>query len=361
MYKSLLRLLILTLFVACSDNELPLSQPVPDPLPTTFIKAVDISGYPEIAATGPVFYDLDGNEKEMLVILKDKGVNTIRLRLWVNPENEHSGMEEVRSFARQLQSMDFKIWLSVHYSDTWADPGQQAIPIEWQNDDIDQLKERVVTYTAMVVEEIRPDYIQIGNEINAGFLFPFGNLSQHPDQFRELLAAASAAVRITDDNTKIIIHFAGLEGADWFFNQIPTLDYDIIGLSYYPIWHGKSLDVLKNTMERLDNDFDKDILIAETAYPFTLGWNDWTNNIVGLEEQLILPEYPATPIGQRDFIRSIKSISEEIGRGNGFCYWGGELIAWKGEEAEDASPWENQALFDFQNRGGVVLEVFGEE
>ena len=90
-------------------------------------------------------------------------------------------------------------------------------------------------------------------------------------------------------------------------NQIKTIDYDIIGLSFYPLWHGKSLNGLKSTMHNLSLVHDKEIIIAETAYPFTLDWNDWTNNIVGLESQLILPDYPATSTGQKDFINAIKT------------------------------------------------------
>ncbi len=113
-------------------------------------------------------------------------------------------------------------------------------------------------------------------------------------------------------------------------------------------------------MQYLSKTYNKKILIAETAYPFTLEWNDWTNNIVGLEEQLILPKYPATIEGQKKFIRQIKILTkEEVENGMGFCYWGAELIAWKGNQSTDASSWENQALFDFDNKALPVLREFG--
>lgn len=216
-------------------------------------------------------------------------------------------------------------------------------------------------YTIKVVREIEPDYIQIGNEINPGFLFPLGSISQHLQQFKALLQTAVETVRQTNKTTQIIIHYAGFEDADWFFEQTKSITYDIIGLSYYPLWHGKSLDKLKQKMDYLTVTFDKKIVIAETAYPFTLGWNDWTNNIVGLPEQLILPDFPATGVGQHNFLQEIKTITQEVEGGIGFCYLGAELIAWKGPEATDASPCENQALFDFSNRALPVLEVFKEE
>lgn len=323
-----------------------------------FISAVDISRYPEISGTNPIFYGLDGTQNDFLNILKDNGVNTIRLRLWVHPINIHSGFNEVKQFSQVLKNKGFKIWLALHYSDTWADPGQQETPAQWQGLDLAALKDQVYDYTASVVSEIRPDYVQIGNEINSGILHPYGNILSNYQNFISLIQEGSSAVRANSNHCKIILHFAGIENSDWFFNQVTSIDYDIIGLSYYPIWHGKSLTNLKTTMQNLSTSHNKQVLIAETAYPFTLGWNDWTNNIVGLDEHLILPEYPATAEGQRAFIQDIGTITKELEKGIGFCYWGADLISWKGSQATDASPWENQSLFDFQNKALPALQEF---
>lgn len=349
-------ILLCALFVSCSNETQDSTNQVTDA--PVFISAVDISSFPEISEVSPVFYNEDGVQNGFLNLLKANGVNTIRLRLWVNPTDGHSGFNEVKSLAETLRTYGFNIWLCLHYSDTWADPGNQALPSEWENDTYTELKTRISDYTAFVVTEIQPELIQIGNEINSGFLFPHGAINSNPNQFRELLATAISAVRSVSPTTKIMIHYAGMEGADWFFNQVSTLDYDVIGLSYYPIWHGNALSSLQQTMQSLSNIHDKEIIIAETAYPFTLDWNDWTNNIVGLQEHLILPEFPATPTGQKDFISSIKSMAQQLEKGLGFCYWGAELIAWKGDEAVDASPWENQALFDFENKALPVLSEF---
>lgn len=323
-----------------------------------FISAVDISKYPEISNTNQIFYDLDENQKDFLTLLKEKGINTIRLRLWVKPVNEHSGFNEVKQFSQTLKTHGFKTWLTLHYSDSWADPGQQNPPTQWQGISFSALKDSVYNYTKKVMQEMQPDYIQIGNEINTGILHPYGDLATNHQNFIELVQQGSLAVRERSMDCKIILHYAGIEHADWFFTQVNQIDYDIIGLSYYPIWHGKSLTALKTRMQELSNIHNKKILIAETAYPFTLEWNDWTNNIVGLDEQLILPEYPATPEGQRNFIRQIKTLTKELENGIGFCYWGAELIAWKGNQSTDASPWENQALFDFNNKALSVLNEF---
>jgi arabinogalactan endo-1,4-beta-galactosidase len=326
-----------------------------------FVSSLDLSAYPEISNSNQVFYDFEGRQIEFLKILKEKGVNTVRLRLWVNPINEHSGISEVKQFSTTLKSQGFKTWLTLHYSDTWADPNHQKIPQQWQEISFAALKDSLSNYTKKVVNEMQPDFIQIGNEINSGFLFPFGHISNNFKQFVEMMNTAIAAVRTNSDDTEIIIHFAGIYGSDWFFNQVKALDYDIIGLSYYPIWHGKSLNNLRIKMQQLSDAYHKKLVIAETAYPFTLDWNDWTNNIVGINEQLILPEFPATAQGQRDFIRQIKTISKEVNGCIGFCYWGGELISWKGAEAKDGSPWENQALFNFQNKALPVIAEFKSE
>jgi len=322
-----------------------------------FVSAVDISNFPEIDETNAVFLDINGNQKDFLDIIKSSGVNTVRLRIWVNPISQHSGFNEVKEFSTKLRSMGFKIWLTVHYSDTWADPAHQITPLAWNNLDFQSLQKEVSEYTLRIVTEIKPDYIQIGNEINPGFLHPQGNIVEQHSNFIALMTSAINVVRKETPKAKIIIHYAGIEGAAWFFNQVAPLDYDMIGISYYPIWHGKSLNNLKNELTTLALTHNKEIVVAETAYPFTLEWNDWTNNIVGEEEQLILPGFPASTDGQRAFIQSLRNMIEEIPNGKGLCYWGAELIAWKGNQANNASPWENQALFNFQNQ---ALPAMGE-
>lgn len=353
--------IIITFFIFISCNKDTIIDPIPENENSLFISAVDISSYPEILNSNPKFYDLEGNQNDFLTILKDNGINTVRLRLWVNPSNEHSGFDEVKQFSKTLKINGFKTWLTLHYSDTWADPAHQEIPIQWQGINFTQLKDSVYNYTKKVITDLQPDYIQIGNEINHGFLHPYGYISTNFQQFVELMDTAILAVRTNSYDCKIILHYAGIEGSDWFFNQVSVIDYDIIGLSYYPIWHGKSLNNLKLKMQNLSQTYNKKIVIAETAYPFTLEWNDWTNNIVGSEEQLILPEYPATIDGQRKFIKQIKTLTKEVENGIGFCYWGAELIAWKGNQSTDASPWENQALFDFDNKALPVLREFKNE
>lgn len=352
-----MKLLFLSLFLIClfackeENNE-------PDPVPDTFIRGADLSFLPEIESYHLKFFDPAGNVKDVLTILKEAGCNTVRLRLWHTPLNMHSGFSEVAAFSERIKEAGMKVYLTFHFSDTWADPGQQATPSAWQSLTLSQLKDSVYHYLENICTIIQPDYVSLGNEINGGMLWEQGRINNGTNLY-QLLAQAVLATRQASPSTRIIIHFAGLNGSDWFFNQMKNndIDYDIIGISYYPAWHGKNLDSLKNTLNSLSTDFNKPVLIAETAYPFTLGWEDWTNNVIGLQEQLI-PAYPATPQGQHEFMLALKETLASSTNGTGFCYWGGEWIAYKGPLAANGSSWENQALFDFDNHALPVLSVF---
>ncbi len=355
--KNLLFLLMsISLYISCQDDTV--NETSENQYTSSIISGVDISDYPKVSSYNPTFYDENNNEIDFINSLIQNGVNTIRLRLWVNPVDESSSLDEVKEFSNELKSLGFKIWVTPHFSDTWAHPGQQQTPSDWSSLSFEELKNQVYTYTSQIMSEINPDYIQIGNEINTGILFPHGRIADNQDQFVELVNEGVNAVRNSSTNAKIILHCAGFESSNWFFNIVNEIDYDVIGISYYPWWHGKSLDDLQNQLSSLSINFEKEILIAETSYPFTLGWNDWTNNNVGLEEHLILPDYPASPQGQKDFIRDIKNLVFEVNNGIGFCYWGADQIAWDGETSTNGSTWENQAVFDFENKELPVLQEF---
>jgi arabinogalactan endo-1,4-beta-galactosidase len=340
------------------------TKPEPEPIilgEDTFIRGADLSDLPKIESLDNVFFNRDGQAGDMLSILKDNGVNTIRVKLWYSSPDGHAGFQEVKAFSERIKAKGLKVWLTVHYSDTWADPGNQAKPGSWLGLDYNTLKDSMYAYTARIVSEIHPEFIQIGNEINSGFLWPHGHNINNEAQFIELLSTGAKAVRDNDDEAKIIIHFAGLSGSNWFFNKVVDVDYDIMGLSYYPFYHGQDLGEFESTLSSLGETYDKDILIAETAYPFTLEWEDWTTNIVGSEEDLITPDYPATPTGQKAFVAKIKEIVTQADRGIGFCYWGSELVAFDGNESTEGSPWENLALFGFDNKALPVVEAFVRE
>lgn len=346
-------LLIVTLFLSCNKEN---STPTEESLD---IKGCDLSFLPALEQRNITFYNSAGNAQNMLDILKSKGMNTVRVRIWHNPSDQNSSFAQVESFAHIIKQKGLKLWLTVHYSDTWADPSQQQTPAAWQSLTFPTLKDSVYQYTKKIVEKLQPDYIQIGNEINSGMLFPHGNIQTQETQFKELLTSGIQAVRTYKPNCKIILHYAGHDTAGWFFEKVKTLDFDIIGLSYYPIWHGKDLQQLKSNINMLTSQYHKKLVIAETAYPFTMGWDDWTNNIVGLESQII-PSIPPTQEGQKEFMMQLNNLLLENSECLGYCYWGGELVAFDGVNSTNGSPWENQALFDFNNKVVVATSVFGE-
>ena len=341
-------------------------DPDPEALPPeaeplrAWVSAADFSFYPEIRDAGVPFYNSAGQPADPLELLQLAGVNTVRLRLWVDPVGGRSGFSEVKQFSEELHDKGFQTWLTVHYSESWADPANQVTPQRWQGLSLAALQDSVYGYTRRVVADLEPDLIQVGNEINNGFLYPQGHLIDAPEQFLALADTAIAAVRRESPSTRIVLHYGSLTGAAWFFDQVQALDYDLMALSYYPIWHGTDLNFLSTILQQISETHKKDILLAETAYPFTLGWEDATNNIVGLNDHLILPDYPATPAGQQAFVARIKSIvADEVTRGMGMCYWGGDWVAWKGESASDGSTWENQALFDFDHKALPALQALG--
>ncbi|OYU82297.1 MAG: arabinogalactan endo-1,4-beta-galactosidase [Flavobacterium sp. BFFFF1] len=351
----LLAFFMLALLNACSGDDKKTEE---NPISEVFIRASDMSTLPEAESAGAV-YKNDSQTEDALATLKNAGCNTIRIRLWKDPANAHSGMTEVKALAQRVKNLGMKVWLTVHYSDTWADPGNQTTPTAWQNLSFTDLKAAVSAYTSTVLSEIHPDIFQIGNETNDGFLWPKGKLTTNENQYLELVNAASATIRAEAPNTKIMLHFAGLTSADWFFGKVSSVDYDYIGLSYYPVWHGKSLTDVRNTIDALGAAYGKKVIIAETAYPFTLGWEDYTNNIVGLDNQLI-PAFQATPAGQKSFLSSLKNTVKASTAGFGFAYWGGEWISFRGDQATNGSSFENQALWDFDNNALPVMDAFAE-
>ena len=346
------------LFSCCTKkDETKTESPDPEPIPLTYVSGADLSFLPFLEENATKFYDKDGTEENVLDLFKERGMNIVRLKLWYEPETSAASFSEVKAFSERIKAKGLKVWLTVHYSDTWADPGHQETPETWKNLSFPVLKDSVSEYTKRIVQQLQPDIIQIGNEINGGFLWPSGKISENESQFIELMQAGAQAVRAQSSTTQIMIHFAGHEGSDWFYNKMTSIDYDYIGLSYYPWWHGKDMDVLQNQMSSLKSKYQKEVIIAETSYPFTLGWNDWTNNIVGADEHLILPDFTATKEGQKAFLLKLKE-KIKLADAFGFCYWAPDWVAWDGPESQRGSSWENQALFDFENKETEAMEVF---
>jgi len=349
--------LFLTVLSACTKE----TTGPPDPLPVKlYVRGADISFLPEIEEYGLQFYYQNGQSGSLPDIIQESGCNTIRLRLWHTPSGSHSSLQEVSTFAKKLKSQGFSIFLTIHYSDTWADPGNQQKPAAWENLSFNLLCDSVYNYTKRVVKEIDPDIIEIGNEISNGFLWPEGSISNESN-FTTLLRKGIHGARESAPGKKILIHCATLDVADWFYNILKNnnIDYDVLGISYYPFWTKIKPSEAIIQMDSLAVKFGKDLIIAETAYPFTLNWNDYTNNIIGEQGQL-LPGYPATNEGQKLVMKEIKDALGKTNRGIGFCYWAPEWVAYKGPISSSGSSWENMALFDFNNKALPAMDIFKE-
>lgn len=338
------------------------------------IRGGDISYIPRIEDAGGTYLS-DNVTSDPVKIFKQNGMNFFRLRIWHTPSGGYCNLEKTLEMAQRIKDDTTGFILDFHYSDTWADPGHQKIPSAWENLDFKNVVESLYSYTYKVVQALKqqntiPDIVQLGNEINSGMLWEIGKVGGTFDtetqwnQLTQLLNAGKNAVLDAsgDDSLKIMIHLALPENSDgikWFVDNLNNygFTFDILGVSYYPWWHG-NMSRMQETLNSIANYYDFDILIAETAYPFTLGYNDNTNNIVGNPEWLH-DGYPASETGQRNFLKDLFQIVHNIpnNRGVGILYWAPENIS----APNQGSVWENCALFDFNGNAVPALKVFRED
>lgn len=329
---------------------------VPDP--PEVIRAVDCSFIPQIESLGGVFR-VQGTPVDPIAFFASKGVNTIRLRVWHSPINGFCGTSQTLALAQRVHDSGMRLLIDFHYSDTWTDPGQQAKPASWSSLSFSQLKVAMRLYTlqtlsALAAQGTPADIVQLGNEITGGMLWNDGKVSFWGDpnwqNLAELLNAGAEGVRLSPggNNIRIMLHIdrgGDNAGTRAFFDRVQQYDvaFDMIGLSYYPWWHG-SLEDLRANLADAASRYNKPVLIAETAYPWTLGWADTQNNFVWQSSQL-LPQYGASVSGQRDFLLKLFDAQRRVSGnlGAGVCYWAPEFAAFPGLP----TPWENLALFDF--------------
>jgi arabinogalactan endo-1,4-beta-galactosidase len=355
---------------------------------------VDASFLQQIEEHGGTYCE-NGLPKDALQIFKNHGVNFVRLRIWHTPASGYDDLAHTLAMAKRVKSLGLGLLVDVHYSDAWADPGHQTKPAAWASLTFDRLKKAVHDYTSEVITALKhqntlPDIVQVGNEITSGFLWDDGRVGGAYDanwpRFAALLRAAMGGVEDalsgdqhgfraressrrgagvgafpTDDHIAIMLHVdAGGNNATcrWFFDNVLSqkVPFDLIGLSYYPWWHG-SLRDFEDNLNDLAKRYGKKIVVVETAYPWTLDWQDGTANLVGEKNQL-LPDFPATVEGQREFLMKEKSIIENMpcSRGAGMFYWAPEYISVPGVE----SVWENVTLFDFRGRALSSLAAFAD-
>ena len=329
------------------------------------MKGVDLSILKQVEDNGGLFYD-NGNQIDPIQEFNSKGINTVRLKIWHNPLLNYNDLESVLEIAERVKNAELDLLLDFHYSDTWADPSNQNKPAAWENLNFETLCDSIEQYSRYVITKLKnqntlPKYVQIGNETDCGFLWPDGyvcgesNNDIQWNKLRDLFMHAIEGVNTAldfEDSLKIISHVSS--GGNWFFGNLLEEDIpiDILAISYYPMWHGTLADLNQN-INMLATQFGKPVLVVETAYPFTLSWNDNTNNILGLETQL-LDGYEASEEGQFSFLYDLISLVHEHDFGHGVCYWAPDWIS----TSQFGSPWENQALFDFDGQLLDAVSVF---
>ncbi|MDZ7332706.1 MAG: arabinogalactan endo-1,4-beta-galactosidase, partial [candidate division KSB1 bacterium] len=227
-----------------------------------FIKGADISFIPQIEDNGGVYKE-GGMPKDPIGIFGDHGINYSRLRLWHSPNENYNNLEKILYMASRIKTQGLKLLIDFHYSDTWADPGHQRKPKAWENLSFAALKDSIYQYTRKVIQilalhGVPPDMVQLGNEINAGMLWNDGRVGGNFDtnwpNFASLLKEAIRGVRESGawgDSIKIMIHIANAANNStcrWFFDNLVAngVNFDVIGLSFYPWWHGTLGQVKSN-------------------------------------------------------------------------------------------------------------------
>ena len=363
--RIVLPLVSLALLVGCTRSSPPEAEA------PYFLIGGDISFLPEIEDHGGTYSD-SGGAGDPVLLMREHGFNSIRLKLWHTPDGSYNTLDQVRKMAARIDAAGMHFLLDIHYSDWWADPQKQIKPAAWNGLSFETLVDSVYQYSHDVIASLRsqgtvPSMVQIGNEIRPGMLWPEGRVDgdyDTPEQWDRLVALLEAGRRgILDaaaaERPQIMIHFdngAKNEICRYFFDQLVErgLDFDVIGLSFYPKWHG-TLDELRYNLADLTSRYDKDVYVVETAYPWTFDWRDEQGNILGSEADLH-EGYPPTVEGQSAFLSAVHDIVRNVpgGRGRGLYYWSPEWIAVEGVP----SAWENATLFDFEGKMLPSMEAF---
>ena len=365
---------------SCKDDPTVEDPMVDDPNDGEFYFGADLSYVNQILDHGGVYMD-NGIAQNPYKIFKDHGANIIRLRLWHNPSwtkevygpsgiQLYNDLADVAKAIALSKEQGLAVLLDIHYSDTWADPGKQVVPEAWQDiKDIAVLEDSVYNYTAGVfaylgTKNLIPEMVQIGNETNCGMLFTnaangFPACNVCNGEWVRMGSVMNSAIRAVRDmtasssiKTKILLHVADPSNVEWWFDNMidatkgNVKDFDMIGFSYYPIWHTTvSLSELSDNVSKFKSKYGKQVMILETAYPWTTDFDDNYDNQFG--SQPAIDGYPYSKQGQYDLM---VKITQEVkdGGGQGVVYW---EPAWISSDMKDlwgtGSSWENNTFFDF--------------
>jgi arabinogalactan endo-1,4-beta-galactosidase len=252
--------------------------PLPDPI-GTYALGADVSWVTEMEAAGKKFYNAAGEQQDLFKLLKDKGINTIRLRVWVNPASGYNNTADVLAKAKRAQALSMKILLDFHYSDSWADPGQQNKPAAWAAQDFATLKTSVYNHTVEVLtvlktNKIVPEWVQVGNETNNGMLWNDGKASVSMKNFADLVLSGYNGVKAVNPTSKVIVHISN--GYDnslfrWMFDGLKNngAKWDVIGMSMYPSatdWSLKNTQCLANMTDMVSR-YGSEVMVVEVGMP----------------------------------------------------------------------------------------------
>ena len=349
---------LLTVAVAAraqSTTGLPPTAPAPAPPSLDYIIGADLSFLADAEAKGVRFKDA-GRERPGLQIFRDHGYNWIRLRVFHTVANSPmvlpNDLPYTLALALKAKALGYKFLLDFHYSDTWADPQHQIIPKAWENLSGPELATAVQDYSRRTIATLReggamPDMVQVGNEISVGMMWPRAKLPQDWDTLSELLKAGIRGIdegRATAPRPLIMLHIdkgGNREATRWFFDNIIErgVEFDVIGQSYYPFWHGTLLELRENlrlTAER----YRKPIVVVESAY-------SWLPSSYITEPG----PFPETPEGQRDFLEAVNQavLATPYGLGRGVMWW---------EPAVGDGPLVGRGMFDADHNALPVITVF---
>jgi len=330
-----------------------------------FIYGADISILKKMEDLGGK-YKYDGKEVDALQLFKVNGYNYGRVRIFHTPDRigaTCNSLEYTIELSKKIKAAGMKLLLDFHYSDTWADPAHQLKPKTWENISFEALTDSVFEYSnkvilAMKEENVLPDMVQVGNEITPGMIWPDGKIYTEKGEdwipFTTLLKAGVNGVKAAYGETKvpIMIHIdkgGDQKATEYFFKKITEqgVEFDIIGQSYYPWWHG-TFDDLKHNLQWMSDNYKQDIIVVETAY-YSKDWypkpDKWT---------LDYKPFPATEQGQFDFLQALDSICRNYPKVKGIFYWEPEDIRIK-----DSHVWySGRSLFDEDGTAFKAITAF---
>ena len=289
-----------------------IATPVPASA-TTFANGVDISWLTQLQTLGYSYVDQAKVQTNALTILKNHGVNAVRIRTFVNPTISSTSLgvgdcDQAGSIAlaKTANSMGFKIMIDFHYSDTWADAGTQTTPSAWSSYTYSELKTAVYDYTysfmaALAADGIYPIWVQVGNEINSGMLWPIGKYT-NPSQLAGLINSGYSAVKAVSSSSLVVVHLATLSNLadfEWFFDLIKSYgaEWDVIGASYYD--GPSALSTITTNMNTLVSRYSKPIMICEIGHTYS--------------------DYMGAAYDVKSAIEAVKAVSNS--QGLGVFYW----------------------------------------